>query len=139
MAKKPASPITTDLIAQLDRKLAPLGRVRARRMFSGYVVYLDVVVFALLLRGKVWLRVDDATRPDFAKAGMKPFSYTRPSSALRKTLRARRVRSRWPETAQAAFFFRAGFFLLRSALARRASFAQRRSLAPSARTAYGHW
>ena len=80
MAKKPANPIASDLIAQLDKKLAPLGHVRARRMFSGYGVYLDGVVFALLLREKLLLRVDDLNRPDFVKAGMKPFSYTRPSS-----------------------------------------------------------
>jgi DNA transformation protein len=80
MAKKTANPVTSDLIAQLDKKLAPLGHVRARRMFSGYGVYLDGVVFALVLHGKIWLRVDDQTRPDFVRAGMKPFSYTRPSS-----------------------------------------------------------
>jgi TfoX/Sxy family transcriptional regulator of competence genes len=81
MPKKPANPIAADLIAQLDRKLAPLGHIATRRMFSGHAAYLDGVVFALILRGKIWLRVDDKTRPDFEKAGMKPFSYTRPSSA----------------------------------------------------------
>jgi len=85
MPKKPVNPIAADLIAQLDMKLAPLGHIRARRMFSGYGVYLDGVVFALVLRGKLLLRVDDKTRPDFVKAGMKPFSYTRPSTG--KTIR----------------------------------------------------
>lgn len=80
MPKKPVNPIAADLIAQLDRKLAPLGHVRARRMFSGYGVYLDGVIFALVLRGKLLLRVDDKTRPDFVKAGMKPFAYTRPGT-----------------------------------------------------------
>ena len=80
MPKKPTDSIAADLIAQLDRKLAPLGHIATRRMFSGSAAYLDGVVFALVLRGKIWLRVDDKTRPDFAKAGMNPFSYTRPSS-----------------------------------------------------------
>lgn len=85
MPKKPTNPIAADLIAQLDRKLAPLGHVATRRMFSGYAAYLDGTVFALILRGKLWLRVDDRTRPDFVKAGMKPFAYSRPSSG--KTIR----------------------------------------------------
>ncbi|HVY98671.1 MAG TPA: TfoX/Sxy family protein [Dongiaceae bacterium] len=80
MAKKPPNPVAADLIAQLDRKLAPLGHIATRRMFSGYGAYLDGVVFALILRGRLWLRVDDATRPDFVKAGMKPFAYTQTRS-----------------------------------------------------------
>jgi DNA transformation protein len=80
MARKPPNPIAADLIAQLDRKLAPLGHIATRRMFSGYAAYLDGTVFALILRGKLWLRVDDKTRPDFVKAGMKPFAYTQTKS-----------------------------------------------------------
>jgi DNA transformation protein and related proteins len=79
MAKKAAGPLAADLIAQLDRKLAPLGHVATRRMFSGYAAYLDGTVFALILRGKLWLRVDDQTRLDYIKAGMQPFAYARPS------------------------------------------------------------
>jgi TfoX/Sxy family transcriptional regulator of competence genes len=85
MPKKPANPVAADLMAQLDRKLAPLGHLATRRMFSGYAAYLDGTVFALILRGKLWLRVDDQTRPDYIKAGMKPFAYTKPSSG--KTVR----------------------------------------------------
>ncbi len=85
MAKKPINPIAADLIAQLDRKLAPLGHVATRRMFSGHAAYLDGTVFALILRGKLWLRVDDKTRPSFVKAGMKPFAYTKTNSG--KTVR----------------------------------------------------
>jgi DNA transformation protein len=80
MARKPPNPIAADLIAQLDRKLAPLGHIATRRMFSGYAAYLDGTVFALILRGKLWLRVDDKTRPDFVKAGMQPFAYTQTKS-----------------------------------------------------------
>jgi TfoX/Sxy family transcriptional regulator of competence genes len=85
MPKKPPNPVAADLIAQLDRKLAPLGHVATRRMFSGYAAYLDGTVFALILRGKLWLRVDDETRPDYIAAGMKPFAYTKPGSG--KTVR----------------------------------------------------
>jgi DNA transformation protein len=65
------------LVATVEAKLAPLGDIRARRMFSGFGLYLDGVVFGLILHGKLWLRVDDKSRPAFEKAGMPPFSYAR--------------------------------------------------------------
>ena len=66
----------------LALKLAPLGDFRARRMFSGRGLYLDGVIFGLLLRGILWLRVDDRSRPDFKKEGSEPFSYSRPGKTV---------------------------------------------------------
>ena len=41
MPKKPINPIAADLIAQLDRKLAPLGHIATRRMFSSIRIGSD--------------------------------------------------------------------------------------------------
>jgi DNA transformation protein len=56
--------------------LAPLGTTRAKRMFSGYGLYIDDLCVALLLReAQLYLKVDDASRAAFEAAGCKPFTY----------------------------------------------------------------
>src|SRR5262249_54585351 len=55
--------------------LAPLGRTRAGRMFSGYGLYVDELCIALLLRDTLYLKVSDEHRAAFEAAGCKPFTY----------------------------------------------------------------
>ena len=70
-----AGPAAKAIVAELDAKLAPLGPFRAKAMFSGYGLYLDGIIFGLVLRENFYLKVDDRNRPDFAKAGSEPFRY----------------------------------------------------------------
>ena len=56
--------------------LAPLEPV-PRRMFSGVGLFHGGVMFALLVRDAMYLRVDDTTRERFERAGSLPFSYRR--------------------------------------------------------------
>jgi DNA transformation protein len=56
--------------------LGPLDPV-ARRMFSGVGLFRGGVMFGLLVRDVMYLRVDDSTRGRFERAGSRPFSYTR--------------------------------------------------------------
>jgi DNA transformation protein len=58
-----------DLLGPLD----PLPR----RMFSGVGLFHGGVMFALLVRDTMYLRVDDTTRERFERAGSRPFSYQR--------------------------------------------------------------
>ena len=53
--------------------LAPLGPVTARRMFGGFGIYLDGVMFALIADDVLYLKVDDRTRADYEAAGSVPF------------------------------------------------------------------
>jgi len=68
-----------ELVAALEAKLAPLGPtlgpMRAKPMFSGYGLYLDGIIFGLILRENFYLKVDDENRRDFVKAGSAPFRY----------------------------------------------------------------
>jgi DNA transformation protein len=73
------------LVDEIDTKLAPLGHFRALRMFSGYGLYLDGVIFGLIARDRLWLRVDDRSRPGFQKAGMEPFAYSRDGKSVSLT------------------------------------------------------
>jgi len=48
---------------------------RLRRMFGGHGVFCDGVMFALIADDVLFLKVDDATKPDFLAAGSEHFIY----------------------------------------------------------------
>ncbi|HTS63953.1 MAG TPA: TfoX/Sxy family protein [Candidatus Acidoferrales bacterium] len=53
--------------------LSPLGSVTARAMMGGHTLYCNCVVFALIARNTLYLKVDAVTRPRFEELGLKPF------------------------------------------------------------------
>jgi DNA transformation protein and related proteins len=55
--------------------LAPLGAVRARRMFGGHGLYIDELFVALVVFERLYLKVDAQTQPAFSAAGCEPFVY----------------------------------------------------------------
>ena len=55
--------------------LAPLGAVRARRMFGGHGLYVDALFVALIADDTLFLKADDQARPAFEQAGCRPFTY----------------------------------------------------------------
>ena len=59
---------------------APFGPVTVRRMFGGAGIYRDGLMFALVFDGAIFLKVDDASIPDFEREGSRPFVYTRAKS-----------------------------------------------------------
>ena len=65
------------LVAHLLDMLRDWGGVSARRMFSGYGLFRQGAMFGLIARDTFYLRVDDRTRPDFAAAGSRVFTYRR--------------------------------------------------------------
>lgn len=63
------------LVAHCLELLAPLGRVRARRMFGGHGLYVDDLFVALIAFDRLYLKADAQTRPRFEAAGCVPFVY----------------------------------------------------------------
>jgi DNA transformation protein len=57
------------VVEQLGR-VAP---VSAKLMFGGVGIYSQGCFFALVAEDRLYFKVDDATRPDFERAGMEPF------------------------------------------------------------------
>ena len=55
--------------------LGRAGRVAARRMFGGYGIYCDGVMFALIADDVLYLKADDANRAALERAGSAPFTY----------------------------------------------------------------
>lgn len=63
--------------------LEPLGRVQARRMFGGYGLFLDGLMFAIVIDDVVWFKTDEENRDLFAKLGEPPFTYLRAGKPAR--------------------------------------------------------
>ena len=59
--------------AGLSAYAAPLGMLEVRRLFSGLSLYCDGVIFALVFRDQIYIKVDDETRTAFEAEGMEPF------------------------------------------------------------------
>ena len=66
---------TSDFADYAVELLSTVGRVAARRMFGGYGLYCDGVMFALIADDVLYLKADDATRPAFERASSEPFVY----------------------------------------------------------------
>jgi DNA transformation protein len=62
----------TDFLLEL---LAPLGPVAARRMFGGVGLFHSGVMFGLIAREELFLKVGDANRAAYEEAGEAPFTY----------------------------------------------------------------
>lgn len=84
MATAP-DPLIAWLLDELQPLAAQIGEIRARRMFGGAGLYHDDIVFALVIRGTCYLRVDDATRARFAAEGGTPFQYEREGRTITMT------------------------------------------------------
>ncbi|MFO1340292.1 MAG: TfoX/Sxy family protein [Burkholderiaceae bacterium] len=69
-----ASP-TPEIVAWCSELLAPLGAVRAKRMFGGHGLYVDEVFVAIIVGDDLFLKTDEASRPAFEAAGCRPFEY----------------------------------------------------------------
>lgn len=107
------------ILEQLNRAVPP---VRARAMFGGVGLYAGDIFFALIADDVLYVRADDATRPEFESLGMQPFRpfeehgpvmsyYQLPEEVLEEPERLRQwaeraiasgrmVRRRKPKTAQ---------------------------------------
>ena len=65
------------LAAHVLEQLASLGPLQMRRMFSGAGLFLDGRMFGLIFGETLYLKANDANRPDFEAEGLGPFTYSR--------------------------------------------------------------
>ena len=54
--------------------------VSMKRLFGGAGLYAEGVMFGLVFDGAIFLKVDEASIPDFEREGSRPFVYTRAKS-----------------------------------------------------------
>jgi len=53
--------------------------ITSRAMFGGYGIYQNGLIFAIIVGEKLYFKVDDANKNDYASRGMEPFRYTMPN------------------------------------------------------------
>jgi DNA transformation protein len=63
--------------------LQPLGPVVARRMFGGFGIYLDGIMFALIAYDTLYFKVDDGNRRAFEDADLPYFTYADKGKPIR--------------------------------------------------------
>ena len=73
---------TPPFVSHCLELLAPLGAVRARRMFGGWGLYVDELFVALIAADRLYLKVNPQTQPAFERAGCEPFVYTAKGASL---------------------------------------------------------
>jgi len=56
-------------------QMTGFGVPRVRRMFGGYGLYRDDLMFAIILQDKLYLKADAVNVASFEKAGSEPFTY----------------------------------------------------------------
>ena len=65
-------PVSNDFLSYVLDKLAGWEEVYTKRMFGGVALYADGLVFALIARDVVHLKVDETNIENFKKEGSKP-------------------------------------------------------------------
>lgn len=63
------------LTALLEEQLASLGHIVFRRMFGGFGVFCDGLMFGLINDGVLYFKADADTRPAFETEGLEPITY----------------------------------------------------------------
>lgn len=64
-----------DFITYLLDLLKPMGPVSAQRMFGGYGIYLNNLMFGLVSEEVFYLKADDQNKTLFEKEGLSKFTY----------------------------------------------------------------
>ena len=77
-----------EFVTHLLDLMEPLGPVSARRMFGGYGIYLDRMMFALVADDSLYLKIDDDSRGEFEAAGLEPFRYTKKGKSYQMSYHA---------------------------------------------------
>jgi DNA transformation protein len=79
---------SSEFVEFVVESLQPLGGVSARRMFGGWGLYKDGVMFALIAYETLYFKVDGGNRQAYEAAGLSHFTYTDQGKPIRVPYRA---------------------------------------------------
>lgn len=57
--------------------LRDIAGVSSRRMFGGYGIYKDGIIFGLIADDELYFKADELNQKDYEQAGSTPFTYER--------------------------------------------------------------
>jgi len=69
------SEATRGLALDFASQIAPAGSIDIRRFFGGSALVRNGAQFGFVMKGTLYLRVDEAMRAEFEADGSEPFSY----------------------------------------------------------------
>jgi DNA transformation protein len=73
----------SELVIHLCELFERFGAVEARRMFGGYGLFHDELMFGLVASDRLYLKADATSAPDFVERGLAQFEYTKQGRATR--------------------------------------------------------
>lgn len=68
----------SEYVEDLVESLKGMGVVTSRAMFGGWGLYFEGLIFAIVDKEELFLKVDDINRPNHEAAGCRPFRYHMP-------------------------------------------------------------
>lgn len=70
----PTSPEEKEFTAYIVDLMQSIGPVSAKAMFGGYGIFLEGLMFGLVVDGVLYLKVDKKTENEFKAKGLEPFT-----------------------------------------------------------------
>jgi DNA transformation protein and related proteins len=59
-----------------------IGPVESKRMFGGFGVFLDGLMFGLITGNVLYIKADEDSKKDFLQLGLLPFSYSKKDKTM---------------------------------------------------------
>ncbi|MEH6650160.1 MAG: TfoX/Sxy family protein [Motiliproteus sp.] len=72
-----ANPRDTEYVDHLLDLMQVLGPVQSRRMFGGWGIFLEGLMFGLVANNELYFKIDPQTLADYTDEGLQPFTYLR--------------------------------------------------------------
>jgi DNA transformation protein len=72
-----------DFIDYLHDVFSPFGVIRTRKMFGGYGVYHNDVMFALVAEGTLYLKSDETIETYFKQRNLQQFEYSKANKPVK--------------------------------------------------------
>ncbi|MGO2007703.1 TfoX/Sxy family protein [Vreelandella alkaliphila] len=76
---------TSEFIANLSDIFVLFGDIQTKRMFGGYGVYRDGLMFALVADDVLYFKVDEHSVGSFIELGMEQFEYEKSGKRVKMT------------------------------------------------------
>lgn len=67
----------SEFVDYLNEVFEQFGHIHARKMFGGYGIYHDGVMFGLVANDMLYLKADENTAEYFESKGLGPFEYNK--------------------------------------------------------------
>jgi DNA transformation protein len=67
--------MSQEFVEYITEMLEPFGNIKARKMFGGYGIYKNMLMFALISDDELYFKADLETAKYFKSQDLEPFTY----------------------------------------------------------------